>query len=200
MRTGQDLRVFVLMGVGLALAGCRSRAPAAAADRPGAQMSPQGNAAGGSRAALRPAPEEVPSAADEPSWPTDEAPAVGPPDGAVGDGGAAAAGLDGRVPVDGGVSPQLLARRAVDDEVDRLLHGLTDRLLGCFGRQAGPRAEARLRIRVHRSGYVMAPEVSGADDAVRACLAGVVSGLRVTQPLADSVTLERTLRTQRRRP
>ncbi|MBK8480488.1 MAG: hypothetical protein IPL40_04865 [Proteobacteria bacterium] len=78
-------------------------------------------------------------------------------------------------------------------------NGVTERLTACFGPGRSVKAEAKLRLRVHRSGYVMEPEVAGADDALRACLVGVVSGLRVTQPLSDSVTLERTLRVQRRR-
>lgn len=167
-------------------------------------MSPEANPSTASaRVPLPAGPEGSPGAAsDSDDWSVEGDDPMVPArdrDGAVGD-AAAAARPDGGKGSDRGLPPQVLARRALNDEVDRLLHGVTERLTACFGPGRASQSEAKLRLRVHRSGYVMEPEVAGANDAVRACLVGVVSGLRVTQPLGESVTLERTLRVQRRRP
>lgn len=191
----------LLSVLGLPAIACRSKTIPGSAS-PSVVMSPQANptlassgaSSGASPATVAPAPDT----ADEGAWSGEGDPSASPASASGGrDGSAPLAPPDGRVAVDGGLPPAVLARRAVEDEVDRLLQGATDRLVRCFEGRSGRSTEAKLRLRVHRSGYVLEPEVDGADQATRACLAGVVEGLRVTQPLGDSLALERTLRLRR---
>lgn len=90
-----------------------------------------------------------------------------------------------------------LAREATLKSVDGALRGASASMKRCYDQSKAKAGSATLSFRVHRSGYVMSPSVSGVDPKVRSCIEGVLKRLRVSGVKTPSLNVTRTLRFRR---
>ncbi|MCK5799031.1 MAG: hypothetical protein KAI47_17685 [Deltaproteobacteria bacterium] len=91
-----------------------------------------------------------------------------------------------------------LDREATLHSVDNALRGVTASIKRCYDQSEAKAGNATLRFRVHRSGYVMSPSVSGVSGKVKVCIEQVLSRLRVSGVKTSSLNVTRTLRFKRR--
>lgn len=85
------------------------------------------------------------------------------------------------------------ARRRTEQAVDRSLRAAFGTLQRCYQVTHVPGRRTVLRFRLHRSGYIVNPEVSTGNEQLDACLEGVLDKLRVATVETDSMTIERTI-------
>ena len=90
--------------------------------------------------------------------------------------------------------PALVARAATEAALDRALQGQSDALRRCYVAAGASGGASTIRLRVHRTGYVVSSSVDVADERVRRCVTGVLSRVRVSDMKTDSIEVERTLR------
>jgi hypothetical protein len=89
----------------------------------------------------------------------------------------------------------LRARQRTEAALDKQLEAAFDQMRRCFA-QGGLRREitkATLRFRLHRSGYLVNPDVDAGDREVNACLVQVLDQVRVAGVETDSLSIERTV-------
>ena len=87
------------------------------------------------------------------------------------------------------------AKKKAEKAVDQALGQVQGSLKACY-EKAGirePRSTS-IRFRVHRSGYLMTPDVDEANSAVKTCITAALGRVRVSNLKADSFTVSRTLR------
>jgi hypothetical protein len=90
-----------------------------------------------------------------------------------------------------------LAREATLRSVDGALRGASAAMKGCYDRGRAKAGSATLSFRVHRSGYVISPAVSGVGPQVKSCIEGILKRLRVSGVKTSSLNVTRTLRFRR---
>ncbi len=90
-----------------------------------------------------------------------------------------------------------LDRETTLHSVDNVLRGATALIKRCYDQGGAKAGSATLHFRVHRSGYVMSPSVSGVSENVKVCIEQVLSRLRVSGVKTSSLNVTRTLRFKR---
>lgn len=180
--------VMVLLAVGVAGTGCRRRNERG--DKDTVRVSPVRAGAQHSSAVAPPTRPAV-GRSRKPDWRTATDASAARPDAAV------AAQGSGSVAVDAGQdaeSAEARALRQTEDAVSSALEGAAGRMKRCYDQARTHSASTTIKLRLHRSGYVMSSIVEGADPVVRKCLSAVFDQLRVRGVQQDSITVERTLR------
>ncbi len=89
-----------------------------------------------------------------------------------------------------------LAKEATLRSVDAALRGASALMKRCYDQVNAKAGSATLSFRVHRSGYVLSPSVSGVDPRAKSCIEGTLKRLRVSGVKA-SLNVTRTLRFRR---
>ena len=77
--------------------------------------------------------------------------------------------------------------------IDRALAKLKVRFGGCFDLGPPGRGAAVLRFKLHRTGFVLAPSVSGVDSKVASCIGSALARLRVEGPQGETITVQRRI-------
>lgn len=90
--------------------------------------------------------------------------------------------------------PKLVARAATEASLDRALGKHSEALRRCYVAAGATGGASTIRLRVHRTGYVVSSKVDVGDEKVRRCITGVLSRVRVSDMKTDSIEVERTLR------
>jgi hypothetical protein len=89
----------------------------------------------------------------------------------------------------------LRQKKLLDKRVDSSLNGVKSAIKSCFESAGQKGAQtARISFKIHRSGYVMDPSVTGAPVTTARCVRTVLSRLRIQSVPGQSVTVQRTLR------
>ncbi|MCC6749558.1 MAG: hypothetical protein IT371_17975 [Deltaproteobacteria bacterium] len=88
-------------------------------------------------------------------------------------------------------------RAETERSVSAALNGAQPKLKDCYDRSgATTSGAATVRLRVHRSGYVMDADAEGLSDGARSCVTNVLRGLHVPGVQTDSLTVQRTFHFQ----
>lgn len=88
---------------------------------------------------------------------------------------------------------EMEARQRTEAAVDGAIKRAFALFQRCYQTHQGGSTPAVLKFRLHRSGYVVNPEVTTGKDRLDACLRGVLSEVRVTGVETESLTIERTI-------
>ena len=86
------------------------------------------------------------------------------------------------------------ARAETEKAVNTTLSAALPRMKPCFDRHGAASGDVVVRVRVHRSGYVMSSSVSGVSGEVQSCLDGVLRSLKVSNVQTDSISVERVFK------
>ncbi len=85
-----------------------------------------------------------------------------------------------------------LARAATEKAVSAAIGVRAGQLQRCYESTSTQAASVKVKLRVHRRGYVLDTTITGCNDRARACMAGVLQQMQVSGMQTDSVTVERT--------
>lgn len=89
-------------------------------------------------------------------------------------------------------------RKALEKKVDSTLGGAMGALKRCFETGGESGGKVTLRFRVHRSGYVLSPSLSGVGASSAACARGVIGKMKISGNDVGTVDMVRTLKFERR--
>jgi len=180
--SGKTSRVLLVLLI--AHAAC-NKEKGQSENKPRYLVSPRANPDRASRAREVP---RLPAGSSDDDWRSEGS---SPDSGASQPNGSAAGAGDAGEDVD----PRAEAQRETIRAFDQALQRMTGKLKSCYERTPGAAGEAKLRLRLHRSGYLISPGVSGVPNAVRSCLQDILKGMRVSGVKTDeTITIERSLR------
>ena len=84
------------------------------------------------------------------------------------------------------------ALAATEKAVTAAITARVAQLRACYERTSTGSTTVKVRIRVHRQGYVLDTTITGCNDAARNCMSGVLGQMRVSGMQTDTLTVERT--------
>lgn len=82
-------------------------------------------------------------------------------------------------------------RADTEKAVNSALNGVLPRLRGCFQSGGGSAASSTVSLRVHRMGYIINSDVSGASARTNACIQEILGNVRVQGVKTDTITVKR---------
>lgn len=85
------------------------------------------------------------------------------------------------------------AMAATQQAVTAALRQRMPQLKACYQRTSTGTSALKVKLRVHRQGYILDTTISGANSAADSCMKGVLSNMQVSGVQTDSLTVERTL-------
>jgi hypothetical protein len=82
-------------------------------------------------------------------------------------------------------------RADTEKAVNSALNGILPKLRGCYQSGGGTAAASTVSLRVHRMGYIINSNVSGASARTNACIQEILGNVRVQGVKTDTITVKR---------